>query len=126
MAVAANGADQPLAPVLVRYISYLAARVNGLDGDSNSILPSPNRVPPQQIFGPPERVYTGKVCEVLFDCFGGFEGFVLDDCKGAHTFKSRHLDIGEIALRACKERLLLSVYFEPERGNRICKLVVRR
>src|SRR6185369_2093900 len=34
-------------PVLKRYISYLAARVDGLGGNSDSILPSPNGVPPR-------------------------------------------------------------------------------
>jgi hypothetical protein len=110
-------------PALLRYISYLAARVDGLGGDSNSILPSPNGVPPQQIH--PERVYTGRVSEVFFDCFGDFEGFALDDCKGAHPFKTRQQDIGEIALRACKERLLLSVYVECGDECRICRLVIR-
>ena len=51
---------------------------------------------------------------VLFDCFGDFEGFVLSDCHGAHTFRTRQREIGEIALRACKERLLLSVYVDGE------------
>ena len=67
----------------------------------------------------------GKVCEVLFDCFGDFEGFVLSDCNGAHTFRTRQHGIAEIALRACKERLLLSVYVKSHE-HRICKLVIRR
>ena len=67
----------------------------------------------------------GKVCEVLFDCFGDFEGFVLSDCHGAHTFRTRQHGIAAIALRACKERLLLSVYVKGHE-HRICKLVIRR
>lgn len=60
-------------PVLERYLSYIAARVDGLGGDSQSILPSPNGVPPKAF----EHEYTGKVREVVFDCFGDFEGLVL-------------------------------------------------
>jgi hypothetical protein len=112
-------------PVLLRYISYVAGRVDGLGGASNTILPSPSGVPPQQIFGPTEHVYTGKVCEVIFDCSGRCEGFALDDCKATHTFETRDRDIAELALQACKERLLLSLYVESESKDRICKLVVR-
>ena len=112
-------------PVLERYISYISARVDGLGGDSGSILPSPNGVPPEDLVKAIEHVYTGKVCEVFFDCFGDFEGFVLSDCCGSHAFKTRERMIGEIALRACKERLLLSVYVERGHEYRILKLVIR-
>jgi hypothetical protein len=33
-------------PVLQRYVSYIAARVDGLGGNSSAILPSPNGAPP--------------------------------------------------------------------------------
>jgi hypothetical protein len=112
-------------PVLERYISYIAARVDGLGGDSSSILPSPNGIPPKQIIGVKEHEYTGKVCEVLFDCFGDFEGFVLSDCDDEHTFKTRERGIEEIVLRAGKERLLLSVYVTADDKHRILRLVIR-
>lgn len=112
-------------PVLNRYISYIAARVDGLGGDSGSILPSPNGVPVKHPVKPTEHEYTGKVCEVIFDCFGDFEGFVLSDCHGTHTFKTRQSGIGEIALRACKERLLVCVYVESGHEQRICKIAIR-
>jgi hypothetical protein len=112
-------------PVLKRYISYLAARVDGLGGNSDSILPSPSGVPPRPGGRITEVEYTGKVCEVLFDCFGDFEGFVLSDCDGSHIFKTRERGIGELVLRACKERLLLSVYVTAKGEHRIHKLVIR-
>jgi hypothetical protein len=112
-------------PVLERYISYIAARVDGLGGNSNSIVPSPNGVPVKGCVRPAKHEYTGKVCEVVFDCFGDFEGFVLSDCHGSHSFKTRQRGIGEIALRACKERLLLSVFVESEHDHRICELIIR-
>lgn len=112
-------------PVLKRYISYIAGRVDGLGGDSDSILPSPHGVPPECITKITEHEYTGKVCEVLFDCFGDFEGFVLTDCKGAHAFKTRERGIEEIVLRACRERLLLSVYISAGQGKRIYRLAIR-
>jgi hypothetical protein len=112
-------------PVLERYIRYIAARVDGLGGDSTSIQPSPTGVPPRASVPGAEREYTGKVCEVLFDCYGDFEGFVLDDCGRSHVFHSREHGVGEIALRACKERLRLSVYTGVGGEDRIHRLVIR-
>jgi hypothetical protein len=112
-------------PVLQRYISYIAARVDGLGGDSTCILPSPNGVPVEHPVKAAEHEYTGKVCEVLFDCFGDFEGFVLSYCGCTRAFRTRERGIGEIVLRACKERLLLSVYIEGRHEYKIRKLAIR-
>ncbi|MCL5259143.1 hypothetical protein ACSYAY_10840 [Leptospirillum ferriphilum] len=113
-------------PVLERYIGYISDRVDGLGGNASSILPSPEGAPPEQIVEVPGHEYTGKVCDIFFDCFGDFEGFVLRDCCGTHTFRTRERGIEELVLRACKERLLLSVCVEglPDE-HRICKLVIR-
>ncbi len=111
-------------PVLERYINYIAARVDGLGGDSSSILPSPNGVPAEHIVIT-KNEYTGYVYEVLFDCFGDFEGFVLSDCSGTHAFKTREPGIRELVLRACREHLLLCVYAEGGHVHRIRKLVIR-
>jgi hypothetical protein len=112
-------------PVLERYIGYIADRVDGLGGDSGSILPSPNGIPPEQIAKAIDHEYTGKICGVLFDCFGDFEGFVLKDCKGSHAFKTRERGIEEVVLRACKERLLVSVFVASGHEHRILRLVIR-
>ncbi len=112
-------------PVLKRYISYLAGRVDGLGGDSGNIEPSPNGVPPKRPTKRPEHEYTGKICQVMFDCFGEFEGFVLCDCWETHTFKTRERGIGEIALRACRERFLVSVYVAADNRQHICRIVIR-
>jgi hypothetical protein len=112
-------------PVLERYIGYIAARIDGLGGDSTSIEPSPNGVPVTGIDHGKEQEFSGRVCQILFDCFGEFEGFVLSDCCRNHTFRTRERAIGELALRACKDRLLLSVYVDEGCENRIRKLVIR-
>ncbi len=72
-------------------------------------------------------VFTGKVIEIIYDCFGHLEAFVLDDCGDLHTFKTREPEIGEIALRACREQLLLSVHVEGrhQHEHRIRKLVIK-
>lgn len=54
-------------PVLQRYVTYLAARVNGLGGDAASIDPSPNGVPPDKVTGNGCR--RGCGCGFLFALF---------------------------------------------------------
>jgi hypothetical protein len=114
-------------PVLERYVSYIAGRVDGLGGDSAHVLPSPTGVPVTSLVHELEHEYTGKVCEVLFDCFGDFAGFVLTDCQGRHTFSTHERGIGELVLRACKDRLRLSVVttVKGEEAPRIRNLAIR-
>jgi hypothetical protein len=106
-------------PVLERYIEVIAARVDGLGGDSGSILPSPTGVPfPLPGHGEhgheKHQAYKGKVCEILYDCFGEFEGFVLEGCEERWTFHSRAKGIEFVALRACREQLTQLVIAEQE------------
>lgn len=114
-------------PVLQRYIAYLSARVNGLGGNADAIKPSLQGVPvtPKDICDEKHQ-YTGKICQIIYDCFGDFEGFTLSGCSvGHHFFKSREKGIAEIALRACKERLLVSVCVDEKNKDKICKIIVR-
>ena len=113
-------------PVLERYVGYLAARVDGLGGDSRGVLPSPNGVPVKEIGPAIEHEHRGKVGELLFDCFGDFEGFVLEGCCAErHVFRSRERAVGELALRACKERLTVVVWTNRKDDRVICRLAVR-
>jgi hypothetical protein len=113
-------------PVLVRYIGLVSGRINGLGGNANSIPPSlegyPTEVTPCQERG---LELTGKVGEVIFDCFGDLVGFVLCTCCKDHRFHARESAIRDLVLRACKERLLLSVFVEPGNEQKIKELVVR-
>lgn len=68
--------------------------------------------------------YTGKVVEVSYDCFGDLEGFVLGDCCMPKVFKTKEKAIGEIALRACKDRLLLTVFIERGHDDCIVKIAL--
>ena len=112
-------------PVLQRYIAYVSARVNGLGGDADKVKPSPLGYWEQPEKPGEERCeHTGKICKVLFNCYGEFEGFVLKDCCEEHIFKSCEPLIGELAIRACKERLKVSVCIDKKDKNRICKLVI--
>ena len=70
------------------------------------------------------KPYTGKVCEVIYDCFGHLEGFVLESCYERHHFKTSEKGIGEIVLRACCERVVVTVYVEPPSRNKIREIVI--
>jgi hypothetical protein len=111
-------------PVLQRYISYLSARVEGLGGDPNAIPPSPDGAPLQEGGLDALVSFTGKVVEVIYDCFGHFEGFVLAVCCDRHVFRSRECAIAELVLRACKDCLLLTVYVERRRPTCIRRVVI--
>jgi hypothetical protein len=112
-------------PVLNRYIGYIEGRVRGLGGDPDKIPPSPDGAPHKHE-PPRDRLieHTGKVSEVVYDCFGDFEGFVLCDCDEPQKFSTREPAIEKIALRACRRRLWLSV-FVGRHDRKIRKLIIR-
>ena len=112
-------------PVLLRYIGQIAGRVDGLGGDADVIPPSlggyrPERQPCEENL----EEFVGKVSEVVFNCFGDFIGFVLDDCCEHRAFESREKEIGELVLRALKERLTLMVVTVGKKHT-IVRLVVK-
>ncbi len=110
-------------PVLLRYVDQIAGRVDALGGDASAIPPSLGGYRP---LPRPVRLeeFTGKVCEVVFNCFGDFVGFVVDDCGEHRAFESRAREIGDLALRALKERLTLMVV-TAGKDHRIVRLVVK-
>lgn len=113
-------------PVLTRYIEIVAERVAGLGGNPTQIGPSPT--------GAPHRTrtrcddvteYHGHVVEVVYDCHGDLEGFVLEDCCERHMFHTRAPRIGDLALRAARDHLAVTVTaFTWDRG-RIKRLTLR-
>ena len=112
------------APVLDRYIKYCSARLDAIGGVSSEVPPSLTWMPPLPGeggkgpgLGPRERQLCGKVVEVLFDCHGGFEGFVLDDCCERRPVESRERGLADLILRACRENLTVCVRFCPKTGR---------
>jgi hypothetical protein len=114
-------------PVMVRYVAYVSARVNAFGGNAGSVLPSPTGVPALECppCGKAGFEFTGKVCEVIFDCFGDFEGFVLESCSDHRRFSCRERAIGELVLKASRERLVISVVVDRELKQRIRQVIVR-
>ena len=89
----ANSPANRWTPVLELYIKYLAAMVDGIGGDSSQVPASLTWTPPlprEPGRGRPhERDLCGKVLEVVFDCHGSLEGFVLSDCCERRLIESR-------------------------------------
>ena len=114
-------------PVFERYIGQLAGQVKGLGVDPAQIPPSLDDpgIPARDHPHGDTRCHTGKVSEVLFNCFGNFEGFVLESCSEVHRFRSTEAAVGELALRACREKLWLSVCVMRGREDRICEIIVK-
>ncbi|HWF67635.1 MAG TPA: hypothetical protein VN670_10025 [Acidobacteriaceae bacterium] len=121
-------------PVLVRYIDQVAGRVLGFGGDPGQIKPSPtgdvgpNHRPHRHKEQECEerRSFTGKPEGLIFDRFGDFEGFILDTEDGDHKFFSREKEIEELAERAWRERLRITVWVEHDEPHRPLSIVVRQ
>ena len=110
-------------PVLERYIDYVAGRVDGAGGNAAAIPPSLTGVAGRHRPGHPphphprpehERRRTGKICGLTFDRFGDFEGFSLETEEGELRLISREADMRDLAERAWRERLLLTVVYSDE------------
>jgi hypothetical protein len=130
-------------PVLRRYISYLSGRVNGLGGKAGGVPPSFGGFPAPGTRGdgrggrgghgghgdPFDHDHrsgeTGKVGGLIFDAFGDFEGFLLETGTRERMFDSRERAIWQLAERAWRERLRITVFTEPGERRRIRSIIVR-
>jgi hypothetical protein len=117
-------------PVLERYVQYLVGRLEVIGGDPSKVPASYNWHPlapgrhrhPGGGYGHHHPIHPGhrddavcgKVVEVLFDCHGEFEGFVLAECCSGRLVQSRERSVGELVLRAARERLTVCVKFCEE------------
>ena len=55
---------------------------------------------------------TGKICDVHYDCFGDFEGFVLEDCCDGRLVVRGSKDLERVVLMAWRERTRVTVYYQ--------------
>jgi hypothetical protein len=131
-------------PVLRRYISYLSGRVDGLGGKAGEVPPSFGGFPAPATPGgghgghgglrgnghrrdhdDDQPAGEGKVAGLIFDAFGDFEGFVLDTGTHERVFDSRERDVWQLAERAWRERLRITVLTERTEPHRIRSIIVR-
>jgi hypothetical protein len=119
-------------PVFQRYLKLIADRVTVFGGDPAHILPSPmgdgKRRPPHHREPEFEHriAFTGKIAGLIFDHFGDFEGFLLETEEGEHKFFSREKDMRELAERAWRERLSITVWAERDEPRRPLMIVLRQ
>jgi hypothetical protein len=113
-------------PVLQRYISIIAGRVDGLGGNSGSVAPSPTGLPPVK---PPTRVeeeVTGKIEALIYDHFGNFAGFIVETERGRHhRFESREPEMRGVVRRAWAERIRVSVLAERDHPHIPREIILR-
>jgi hypothetical protein len=113
-------------PVFHRYLTEIAGRVTAFGGDPTQILPSPTgegRVKPP---GEARVAYTGKIAGLLFDHFGDFEGFLLETEEREHSFHSREKEIEQLAERAWRDRLRITVFVERDQPHRPLSIIIRQ
>lgn len=117
-------------PALLRYISYLSGRINGMGGNASQIPPSPSGYqPPSPVLGKHagEHCYTGKVIGIRYDRFGDFEGFIILSEKGQeHWFRGREHQVEELVRQAWVERTLISVFVESHDPDWPASIVLGR
>jgi murein tripeptide amidase MpaA len=114
--------------VFRRYLEQIADRVRAFGGDPTQILPSPTgevrRKPPPP--KPEKRIaFSGKIAGLIFDRFGDFEGFFLDTEDGERKFWSREREVKELAERAWRERLRITVWVEFHEPHRPVSIIIR-
>jgi kumamolisin len=69
---------------------------------------------------------TGKVTALLFDRFGDFEGFLLEDLAGReHRFDSSEPEIRQLADRAWADRIMTTVVAEHHQPHRPASIILR-
>ena len=119
--------------VFNRYLELIGQRVKVFGGDPNQILPSPTgegkgKHHPAKKEDVPEKciTLTGKVAGLIFDRFGDFEGFMLDLEEGEWKFFSREKEIAELAERAWRERLRITVWAEHDEPHRLLTIIVHQ
>jgi hypothetical protein len=117
-------------PVLLRYISYLSGRIDGMGGNASEIPPSPDGYQPPST-GPVEHArehtYTGKVIGIRYDRFGDFEGFIILSENGhEHSFRGREHEMEEVLRRAWIERTRISVFVDSHDHDWPASIVLRQ
>jgi hypothetical protein len=117
-------------PVLLRYIAYLTARINGMGGNASQIPPSPDGYqPPYPVPAKHarEHCYTGKVIGVRYDRFGDFEGFTLLTEEGHERwFRGHEPKVEELINRAWIERTVITVCVEAHDSDWPESIILRR
>lgn len=115
-------------PVLVRYIDQVAGRVQGFGGNPSQIDPSPTGEVPGLPSKPGEEgvEVCGKIEGIIYDHFGDFAGFVVEDDSGRlHRFTSREAPMLAVVHHAWEARTRVSVIAELGRRHVPCEVILK-
>jgi hypothetical protein len=119
-------------PILLRYIGYLSARINGMGGNASSIEASangyqrPTHKPGHEICHH-QHGYTGKVTGLIYDRFGDFEGFFLLTEDGhEHVFHSTEAEIESLVRFAWIDRVVISALVREGQPECPVSIILRR
>jgi hypothetical protein len=114
-------------PVFSRYVDMIADRVGALGGNPDDVEPSPTGAP---VRAPHEHeralAFDGKVAGIIYDCFGDFEGFLVDDCGDEVCFHSREREMESLVRLAWRERIAITVTARPSTPHRPSSIILRR
>jgi hypothetical protein len=111
--------------VFTRYLGQLAGRVDGLGGTSGDVHPSPTGDWHRHRPGKPDRHATGKVCAVVYDRYGDFDGFLLDTPHGERRYLSREKDLAALIERAWSRRLRITIVSDSGEPGKPREVILR-
>jgi hypothetical protein len=114
-------------PVLTRYIEQLSGRVTFMNGNPAEVLPSgTGSWKPVPVHAHPfGDLVVGKVAGVIFDAFGDFEGFWLENASGAfYRFSSREPNMRHLVEDAFDERSRVGVLMDKQRPDHALRMVI--
>ncbi|MFZ0593037.1 MAG: hypothetical protein WAM39_21445 [Bryobacteraceae bacterium] len=112
-------------PVFERYLRQVAGRVKGFGGDPCVILPSGSGAlpgdgkKPEPFGGGHFNKFVGKVAGLIYDHFGDFDGFLLQEgCDRVRRFRTREWRLARVLREAWKDRAIVTVLTHS--GNELC------
>lgn len=112
-------------PVLKRYIGYIKNRIDGLGGNSTTIMPSPYGAKPRP--RPGRHEHTGKIEALIYDRFGDFEGFRLLTEHGEwHHYYSHETEVEAVIYRAWENRSVVTITAEVTKPELPVSIILRR
>lgn len=114
-------------PIWLRFMGQVEDRVRAFGGDPDSVQPSPSGgEEPKKPEPAPGIVETieGKISRILYDCFGDFEGFVLETCSAERVFEHCDRNIEQVVWRACTARSRITVTVRSDRRRKIQSIAV--
>lgn len=103
-------------PIFERYLKQMAQRVKGFGGNPSLILPSgTGALPgdgkrPEPCGGDHLTKFLGKVAGLVYDRFGDFDGFILEEgCDHVRRFRTRRCRLAHVLREAWKDRATITV-----------------